>query len=364
MSPRSYQPKAAISAGGRHATAHSLSTNPSFYVQQLMTCVEIGKSLTSTFNMEEILVIVLTRLSKLIPARNWSLLLLDPKAKELHFEVVVGLQQEALAHVRIKMGEGIAGTVALTGEPLLVKDVQKDPRFSGRVDHLTGFITRSVICLPLKIQDVVLGVVELINPKDPALFQKRSMMVLSILADYLAIAIGNAMNYKKVAALTLTDTVTGFYNTRFLHQHLERLLHPDGGQPQPVSLVFLDMDNFKQVVDAHGHLLGSQVLKEVAEVLASQLREEDRLVHYGGDEFVILMPGLDKKAALQKVVRLRKGLLDAVFLREAGLGVRLTASFGIASYPEDAGDKAGLLRLADHSMFRSKESGKDTITPH
>jgi diguanylate cyclase (GGDEF)-like protein len=329
-----------------------------------MTCLEIGKALTSTFNMDQILVIVLQRLSQLIPAKNWSLLLLDPKTHELHFEAVVGLDREALAHVRIKQGEGIVGTVALTGQPLLVKDVRKDPRFSERVDQMTGFVTRSVICLPLKIQDAVLGVVEVINPEDPLLLQKRSMMVLAILADYLAIAIGNAMNYKKIAALTLTDTVTGFYNTRFLHHHLEELLHPERGGPQPLSLVFLDMDNFKQVVDAHGHLLGSKVLKEVAEVIAGQLAGDDRLVHYGGDEFVVLLPGKDKVRALEKVKEIRKALTEALFLREEGRDVKLTASFGIANCPEDATDKADLLRLADHSMFRSKESGKDAITLH
>jgi diguanylate cyclase (GGDEF)-like protein len=332
------------------------------YLDQIMTCVEIGKALTSTFNMEEILVTTVRRLSELVPASNWSLLLADPRSRDLGFEVVVGLDPSSVAHVRIPWGEGIAGIVAATGEPILVEDVRRDPRFSARVDGLTGFQTRSIICLPLKIQNAVIGVVEIVNPQDPVLFQKRSMMALSILADYLAIAIGNAMNYRKIAALTLTDTVTGFYNTRFLHQHLDALLNPPQGSPPTVSLVFLDMDNFKQVVDVHGHLLGSKVLKEVAEVIATQLREEDRLVHYGGDEFVLLLQGMGKLEAMEKVQAVRRAITDAVFLQGDGRRVKVTASFGIANYPEDAGDKAELLRLADQSMFRSKESGKDTIT--
>jgi diguanylate cyclase (GGDEF)-like protein len=278
--------------------------------------------------------------------------------------LAAGLSKESLADVRIPLGEGVAGAVALTGEPMLVKDVRQDPRFSHRVDGITGFVTQSIICLPLRIQGSVIGVVEIVNPEDPALFQPRSLMVLTILADYMAIALGNAMNYRKIAALSLTDTVTGFYNTRFLHQHLEALLHPPDGQPQRVSLVFMDMDNFKNVVDTHGHLLGSKVLKEVAEVIAAPLGEEDRLVHYGGDEFVVLLPGQDKTGALEKVLAIRKALTEAVFLREEQRDVKVTASFGIATYPDDAADKAALLRLADDSMFQSKESGKDTITVH
>lgn len=338
------------------------ASNGSLYLRQLMTCVEIGKALTSTFNMEEILRIVLERLSELIPAKNWTVFLLDPKRRELRFELVVGVEKKALSHLRVRLGEGIAGTVAATGEPILVEDVEKDPRFSRKVDLVTGFVTRSIICLPLKIQGSVIGVVEVINPEDPTLFHRHSMMTLSILADYLAIAIGNAINYRKMADLALTDTVTGYYNTRFLHQYLEWLLEPLSPKVSEISLVFLDMDDFKQVVDAHGHLMGTKVLKEVAGVIASNLGEADRLVHYGGDEFVILLPEQGKAQALEKVKAIRKALTGAVFLKEEGYSVRVTASFGMANYPQDATDKADLLRLADHSMFRSKEAGKDTIT--
>jgi diguanylate cyclase (GGDEF)-like protein len=327
-----------------------------------MTCLRIGKALTSTFNMEQILVIVLKRLSELFKARNWTLFLLDHEREELHFELVVGLDKRSLSDVRIKLGEGIAGTAAVRGEPILVPDVSRDSRFSKRVDDLTGFVTRCLICLPLKMQGSVIGVIEVVNPEDSSLFHPEFMPVLAILADYVAIAINNSRNYRKIESLVITDDVTGFHNTRFLHQHLERLLDPAATRPQEVSLVFLDLDNFKQVVDAHGHLVGSQVLKEVARTMAATLNGEDRLVRYGGDEFVIILPGQDKKAALDKVVAVRQALADTIFLREEGLDVRLTASFGIATYPHDAASKKELLRIADNSMYRSKEIGKNAIT--
>lgn len=339
------------------SVANILEEN-SIYIQHLMTCVEIGKSLTSTFNMDQILIIILKRLSELIKAKNWTLFLLDPETEELCFEVVVGLDKGALADVRIGLGEGIAGTVALTGEPILVPEVQQDPRFSDRVDDLTGFVTRSIICLPLKMQGAVIGVIEIVNPEDMSLFQDNFMPLLSILADYVAIAIHNARTYRKIESLSITDDVTGYYNTRCMHQHLDQLLH----QGQEVSLVFLDVDNFKELVDSQGHLLGSRILGDAAKVIASKLEEDDLLVRYGGDEFVIILPRQDKHAAFDKVVAVRKALADAIFLQDMELEIKLTASFGIANYPRDAADKKELLQMADNSLYRSKDVGKNSIT--
>jgi diguanylate cyclase (GGDEF)-like protein len=298
------------------SVANILEEN-SIYIQHLMTCVEIGKALTSTFNMDQILIIILKRLSELIKAKNWTLFLLDPETEELYFGVVVGLDKGALADVRIGLGEGIAGTVALTGEPILVPEVRQDTRFSNRVDDLTGFVTHSIICLPLKMQGAVIGVIELVNPEDMSLFQDNFMPLLSILADYVAIAIHNARTYRKIESLSITDDVTGYNNTRYMHQHLDQLLH----QGQEVSLVFLDVDNFKEVVDSHGHLLGSRILGDAAQIIASKLEENDRLVRYGGDEFVIILPGQDKHMAFDKVVAVRKALADATFLEDMEIQV-------------------------------------------
>jgi diguanylate cyclase (GGDEF)-like protein len=328
------------------------------YIQELMACVEIGKVITLTFNMDQILVIILNRLSEMIEANNWTLFLLDPETQELYFEVVVGLAKRPLADVRIKLGEGIAGTVALTGEPILVPDVRQDSGFSNRVDELTGFTTHSIICLPLKMQGAVIGVIEVVNPVDSSLFHHNFTPVLSILADYLAIAIHNSRNYRRIEALTVTDDVTGFYNTRFMHQHLDHLLD----QGQEVSLAFMDLDNFKDLVDRHGHLVGSKILKEAATVINSQLEDNDRLVRYGGDEFVIILPSHDKHSALDKIVEIRKAVENATLLLDKGPAVKVTASFGIANYPRDAVNKKDLLRLADNSLYRSKDLGKNSIT--
>ena len=327
--------------------------------KKLLTCVEIGKAITSTLNMEQILKIIIQRISELIRAKNWTLYLLDPETQELCFELVVGLEREMLANTRMKLGEGIVGTAALTGEPILVpEDAQHDPRFSKRVDDMTGFTTKSLICLPLKVQDAVIGAIEIVNPEDPLLFDESSMPVLSFLADYVSIAITNARNHMRIQALAVTDDVTGFYNTRFLHDYLAKLLQQD----QVVSLAFLDLDDFKKVVDTYGHLMGSKMLREVAVVIASQLDCDDRLVRYGGDEYVVIMPAQDKEAALEKMKDVQKEISQGRFLQSEGFEIKITVSCGIANYPRDAADMRELLQMADGSLYSSKKRGKNSIT--
>jgi two-component system, cell cycle response regulator len=126
-------------------------------------------------------------------------------------------------------------------------------------------------------------------------------------------------------------------------------------------VVFLDLDNFKKVVDTHGHLPGSKVLIEVASVIGRLLDAEDGLIRYGGDEFIILLPHRDKKSAFDFVCRLRRAVNHSCFLFEENINLHLTASYGIATLPDDAQNKADLLKLADAALFSSKGRGKDMI---
>jgi len=326
--------------------------------EQLMACVELGKAVTSTLDRGQILRIILNRLSQLIHALNWTLYLVYEEARELRFEVVVGLEGIDFKDIQLKIGEGLAGQVAATGEPILIRDVREDTRVDRRVDTCTGFTTRSLITLPLKLGDRVIGVLQIINPEDQELFEKSYLPILLILSDFVAISINNAINHEKIEKLAVTDDVSGFYNSRYLHLKLDEII----SSKQTTSLVFLDMDNFKRIVDTYGHPMGSKVLKEVAQVIGSHLGQDDFLVRYGGDEYVMVLPGAEKKEAREKVERIHTALNETSFLVEDGHDVRVTASFGIANFPEDAQDLKGLLHSADVSMYISKDRGKNAIT--
>lgn len=157
------------------------------------------------------------------------------------------------------------------------------------------------------------------------------------------------------------DNLTDLFNTRYLYKALDKLISESRKTALPFSLVFLDMDNFKHIVDTHGHLNGSQALKEVAKTFQENLREPAFGVSYGGDEFVLVLPDTGKERALDFVQHIRTRMKQTTYLTGRGLEVRMSASFGIATYPDDAGDLESILALADEAMFRIKSRGKDAV---
>jgi len=330
-------------------------------VERLLACIEFSKALVSAVDMETLLTAVLERIRLLLPASNWSLLLVDPQTRELYFAVIVGVDPEQVKGIRLKLGEGIAGTVAATGQPTFIADVRRDPRFTDRVDESTGYDTRSIIALPLLVRGEVIGVFEVINVEDQRFFREKYLPLLTILADYVAIAVDNVHNLQKLEARTYIDEVTGFYNPRYLIVKLDHLIPQVLTKGGTFSVIFLDLDNFKALVDAHGHLNGSKALAEVARVIHSVLGPDDSLVRYGGDEFIILLPHRGQAEALDLARRLRRALNAATFLPGEGLHLKLTASYGVASLPQDAQDREGLLLIADRALFSSKGRGKDRI---
>ncbi len=168
-------------------------------------------------------------------------------------------------------------------------------------------------------------------------------------------------DHRKMQKLSLLDNLTGLHNTRHLYLALDKIIIESRLSQAPFSLIFMDMDNFKRVVDTHGHLNGSQALREVARTIRSLIKKPCFGVAYGGDEFVVVLPGFDKTRAKFKVEAIRTKMGRTTYLGESGLAVRLSASFGLASYPEDAQDIIGLLGRADKALFHVKQTGKGSI---
>jgi len=327
----------------------------------LFACVEVGKLLTSTFNLNKILEMIMQKVSQLITADNWSLLLKDKSSNTLTFEIVVGLRKEQIQGVQLSLEAGIAGFVASTGEALFLSDAKKDPRFNSKVDKLTGFETKSIICVPLKIHGKVLGVIEIVNVKNVDIFKLEELPTLSILADFAAIAIENSQLFSKIQKMSITDEYTGLLNARYLHQYLEELLNKAEEEKSSFALIFVDIDDFKQVVDTYGHLLGSQVLKEMGDIISGCLSGKDILFKYGGDEYVIILPSKTKQEAYEIVKKIMQEMRSSTCLKTETKPVKVTASFGIAVYPEDATSKKDLLLMADNLMYDIKKSTKNDI---
>lgn len=328
---------------------------------QFETFTEIGKALTSSLDLKEILNIVMEKISVLLHPKNWSLLLVDEETNELKFEIAVGAGSEKIKDLRLKIGEGVAGWVAREKKPLLVPDVDKDPRFCRKADALSHFKTTSIICVPLITRGKCQGVIELINKVEDEGFVEEDLLVLTTLADFAAIAIENAAFFNRVQELTITDDLTKLYNSRFLHNRLDYEVERARRFKYELSMIFLDLDYFKDVNDNHGHLRGSKLLKEIARLIVSMIRNVDMACRYGGDEFIILMPETSKQNAIIVAEKIRKTLRETIFLTEEGLNLSLTGSFGVASFPSDAENKEDLIHKADDAMYRVKNRTRDGV---
>ena len=170
-----------------------------------------------------------------------------------------------------------------------------------------------------------------------------------------------AFLYKKIEKITVTDDLTGLYNIRFLNRSIEIEIERSLRYGSMFSLIFLDIDNLKKVNERFGHLAGSKVLIETAGLLQDNLRKVDVIIRYGGDEFVIVLPQTPIEAGFLVAERLRKIMEKNIFLKKEPSPINMTASFGVASFPENADSKEALLKLADKTMFRGKSSTKNVV---
>ena len=157
------------------------------------------------------------------------------------------------------------------------------------------------------------------------------------------------------------DSLTGLYNQRYLYQSLAELIERAKTTDAPISLIFMDLDRFKHVVDTYGHLNGSRAIQKVARTIDYCLKAPAYAVAYAGDEFVVILPGLDQTQAWQKASEIRSRVKDTVYALDQGIAVRLQASFGIATFPQHATNLNGLIAAADQALFAIKKAGRDAI---
>jgi diguanylate cyclase (GGDEF)-like protein len=332
------------------------------YLDYFQALTEVAKALTENLKLEEVLAAVMRCLTQLLKPQHWSLLLVDEEKGDLYFEIAVGPAAEAIRAMRLPIGEGIAGWAALHQQAVLVPRVADDPRFSSRMDEATSFRTSSVMAVPLLCRGKLLGVIELVKEAaDPAPYQAEDLEILAPLAVFAAIAIDNARTFKHVETLTIIDEWTTLYNARYLQTCLREEVVRADRYSHELSVIFLDLDNFKSINDTRGHNVGSAVLREVGLRLKAAIRETDRAARYGGDEFVIVMPETSKMGALTLAERLRRLFSSTVLPIDRVGDVSVLASFGVASYPADANEAKALLEAADRAMYLAKAKGRNAV---
>lgn len=344
---------------------HRLHTDLYKKLNQLAAVAELTKTITPIRNYQTLLHTILDKSAELLKAEQGSLMLLDSETDELLLEAKKGAVEGLTEKLRINLGEGIAGKVAELGEPMLVRNLEKDPRI--RQKNRQHYKTRSFVSAPLKIDDRIIGVLNLSDKTTGEVFDEEDLSLIQSFATHAAIVLERNVFYNKseeLKMLTITDSLTGLLNRRYLYERLKDELARSQRHGHHLSLLMLDLDGFKYCNDTFGHLFGDATLKEIAETLLSTVRSMDVVARYGGDEFMIILPETTESVAIEIAERLRDSVAKTVEFppSEAGTGpASLTASIGIVCYPEHADTIDFLLENADKALYRAKSKGKNRI---
>ncbi|MBF0230255.1 MAG: diguanylate cyclase [Desulfamplus sp.] len=276
--------------------------------------LEIGKPLAKAKTIKDTLDVLMYQVGSIFQPMNWSLLLKEPKSGDMIFTVVVGANKEKLQGVRIPKGEGIAGHILSTGESLIVENVEEDKRFSIRIDESTGFKTQSIIGVPLKTDDKIFGVIELINKLSGDNFTQFELNLLTTIAEYAAIAIERSYYNQALKKIALTDSLTGLKNRNSFERALNNRVEMLKRYGIISSILIIDISGFKKVNEKYGHTAGDKVLREFAASLISMLRIVDETFRYSGDKFTVIMPQTSLDKAEQAKVRILNKLSSELFL--------------------------------------------------
>jgi diguanylate cyclase (GGDEF)-like protein len=327
---------------------------------------------------------ILIKANEFVPSGAGSVLLDRPFQRhessgetELFFVASFGKGADRLLGERLRANQGIVGHVYRTGSAYRINEPEKDPKFCRDFDDSGAFRTQSVVAVPIRIELTVCGVLELINRKDQKGYSEKDLRLLEIFARYTSVSIESLLDLQRANEMARRDDLTGLFNDRFFHHTLsEDLIRADVKETK-VALIFLDLDNFKDVNDNHGHLAGSQVLKEFGYLLKQTITApQATLARYGGDEFVIILPGYNVDEAIEAAESIRTALCDSRFLRgnfswsDGPVYWRdpLTCSVGVAVYPEHVPREGStdlkknlLLRAADQAMYAAKAEGKNKV---
>lgn len=299
---------------------------------------------------------------------------------DLLYVAALGSRGGAIVGQRLPVARGITGRVFREGCATLVNDVRSDPAFFAGIDERSSYETRSLLAVPIAIRGETAGVISLFNRLEAPGFSAQDRRLIEIQATYASNSLLNIADAAYHREIARRDDLTGLRNDRYFHQRLRAELEAREREGGELSLIFLDLDRFKGVVDTHGHLVGSQTLSEVGRLIA-RVVENPRatLARYGGDEFVAILPGVGGEEAAEIAERIRAAIADTVFLSEPGADGRpalhlrgaFSASIGVASYRRcEFADRPAedwqvrqrdFIQAADDAMYRAKHLGRDRV---
>ncbi len=331
---------------------------------QMMTVLQsISHAVTASLDINEILNNVIRLLRDSFEYTYIGVYLLDGDL--LHLGAQLGYPDNSLIP-EIPITDGVIGRTARTRETQFLRDVNADPDFLQAT-----YEVKSEIAVPLLKDENVLGVLN-VESKEPGSLDENDANLLNALAGSLAIAIDNARLHAEVKIMAMTDVVSGLANRRAFDEILQTEVTRASRYHQPISLIILDLDSFKEFNDKWGHPAGDVRLKEVADLLRANVRDPDVAVRYGGEEFAVILPNTPRSGALRLAERLRRAAESSAPYRSGAAPIvdgpiaggpiaGYTLSAGVATFPDDATSLKGLLLAADNAELMAKRLGKNRV---
>jgi diguanylate cyclase (GGDEF)-like protein len=320
-------------------------------VQRRDTLVEIMRAVNTTLDPVRLAEIVVGRAATWFPAPCWAVVSADFSGQ------LMVLADRGLTPDMGPAIYAVAEHVMKSGTEFAAANLRSDRRVP---DQAVG----AVLAFPLASRGrrigALIGLDRAASSRRPALGSSM-LRAVRVLLEPAATALDNALLLKRAAALSVTDDLTHLYNSRYLNRVLRRETKRASRNGRPLSLVFIDLDGFKSINDAYGHLFGSRALVEAAAIVRSSARETDVVARFGGDEFALVLPDTGGEGAFQVGERIRDRIAAHRFLADEGLDIHLTASVGVATLPEVATAPDGLIQAADMAMYRVKQSGRNGI---
>lgn len=317
----------------------------------------VSNAMNFISDSDKLLNIILDKALEALQAERGSLMLLSDEEDTLMVKVIRGLDAEAASFIKIRVGEGVAGYVAATGEPMTVNRGDEDDRFKRYQEWINRSRISSLLCVPLKVEDKVLGVVNIVNKRGEQPFNENDVKLMMVLGAQVAVTLSKAKLYED----SITDGMTKLFIHRYFQARLDDELKRARRYKTNLSLIMFDIDHFKNFNDTYGHQQGDIVIAGVARILRQTIREQvDIASRYGGEEFAVIMPETSLEGAKTLAERIRRNIEIHEFPGQEK-PLHVTVSLGISTFPEDAVEKNVLIKLADEALYAAKEAGRNNV---
>ncbi|MCZ6778537.1 MAG: diguanylate cyclase [Acidobacteria bacterium] len=328
---------------------------------KLKVLQDIARKAYSSLDPDKVIEIVARAVCGLVRARHAIVYRLQEDRHTLVPSNLFGPTSARKCNFTLRVGEGVAGRVVQRRRAQRLTGAELERVNAEGVDSQMGLRTRSILAVPLNSRGRIIGALELRDRRGSGPFTAADQAAAMEVAEPAAVAIDTAFLFKRCQELSVLDDLTQLYNSRYMREVLARELKRASRYGSSVSLIFIDLDGFKSVNDHHGHLIGSRTLIEIAQVLREAVREIDVVSRYGGDEFTVVLPHTGRQGARVIAERIRTAIEGRVFMQEDGLIVRLTASLGVACFPNPCRTAETLIQRSDQSMYDVKADGGNAV---